>query len=73
VVVGRTIGIVGLVIFSVFACTYVYIRPSIFVVSQAFEAPKESYKISATWEEFINDCGGSVIVENNVHARNIFN
>lgn len=39
----------------------------------AFEAPKESFKITATWEEFLSDCGGEIIVENNVHARNTFN
>ena len=41
--------------------------------SIAFEAPKESFKISATLEEFLGDCGGEIIVENNVHARTTFN
>lgn len=38
-----------------------------------FEAPKDSRVVDYTWEEFLQDCGGEVIVENNVHARNIFN
>ena len=47
--------------------------PSIFTPHSPFQAPKESKQISATWGEFLQDCGGEVIVENNVHARNIFN
>lgn len=38
-----------------------------------FEHPTESKVIDATWEEFLKDCGGEVVVENYVHARNIFN
>ena len=38
-----------------------------------FEAPRESRVILSTWEEFLGDCGGEIIVENNVHARNLFN
>ena len=38
-----------------------------------YETPKESKPISATWEDFLKDCGGEVVVENFVHARSIFN
>jgi hypothetical protein len=38
-----------------------------------YEVPKDSKEIQYTWETFLLDCGGQVIVENNVHARNIFN
>lgn len=62
-----------LVLFTILSIAYVYMRPSYFVANQAFEAPKESFKIPETWEDFIRDCGGEVIVENNVHARNVFN
>lgn len=62
-----------LIIFSVLSLYYVYMRPSYFTPMTPFEVPKESHVIAATWEEFLGDCGGSVIVENNVHARNLFN
>jgi hypothetical protein len=62
-----------LAIFSLFSLYYVYMCPSIFTPHTPFQAPKESKLISSTWEEFLKDCGGEVIVENNVHARNVFN
>ena len=62
-----------LILFTIFSLYYVYMRPSFFQPTTPFEAPKDSHKISASWEEFLQDCGGEVIVENNVHARNIFN
>jgi hypothetical protein len=40
---------------------------------QAYETPKDSKVVSFTWEDFLQDCGGEVIVENYVHARSIFN
>ena len=62
-----------LILFSAFSVYYVYMRPSYFTPLTPFEVPKESFVISASWEEFLQDCGGEVIVENNVHARNTFN
>jgi hypothetical protein len=38
-----------------------------------YEPPKESHRILTTWDEFLKDCGGEVIVENYVHARGVFN
>ena len=38
-----------------------------------YETPKDSKVIDTTWEEFLKDCGGEVIVENFVHARSVFN
>lgn len=38
-----------------------------------YESPKDSKEVDYTWQEFLQDCGGEVIVENTVHARNIFN
>ena len=52
---------------------YVYMRPSMFTPMTPFEAPRESRVILSTREEFLGDCGGEIIVENNVHARNLFN
>ena len=48
-------------------------RPSYFQPLTPYEVPLESKIVEYTWEEFLRDCGGEVIVENNVHARNIFN
>ena len=39
----------------------------------AYETPKDSKEIFVTWDEFLKDCGGEIIVENYVHAKNIFN
>lgn len=52
---------------------YVYMRPSFATHLTPYEVPKDSKEIPYSWEEFLSDCGGEVIVENNVHARNIFN
>lgn len=38
-----------------------------------YHTPTESKLITIRWEEFLQDCGGEVIVENFVHARSIFN
>jgi hypothetical protein len=73
VVISRGYALIVLIIFSIFSLYYVYMRPSIFTPSTPFEAPKDSSRISATWEDFLRDCGGEVVVENNVHARNVFN
>jgi len=73
VVISRGYAMLVLAIFSIFSLYYVYMRPSIFTPVTPFEAPKESKVISTTWEEFLQDCGGEVVVENNVHARNLFN
>lgn len=62
-----------LAILSALAILYVYMRPSFFQPLTPFEEPKESKVIYNTWEDFLKDCGGEVVVENNVHARNIFN
>ena len=48
-------------------------RPSFFTPTTAFEAPVESFQIENTWEEFLADCGGEIVVENYVHAWNTFN
>lgn len=48
-------------------------RPSYFAPLHPYEKPVESKTIAATWNEFLGDCGGEVIVENYVHARKIFN
>lgn len=39
----------------------------------AYETPKESKVVGFTWEEFLKDCGGEIIVENYVHAKSVFN
>jgi hypothetical protein len=62
-----------LLLFTIISVFYVYMRPSYFQPLSPYEVPKESKVIDYTWEDFLKDCGGDVIVENNVHARNIFN
>jgi hypothetical protein len=73
VVISRGYALAVLIIFTILSLYYVYLRPGFFTPMTPFEAPKESHVIDSTWEEFLGDCGGTVVVENNVHARNIFN
>lgn len=72
-VISRGYAVCVLVIFTALSMYYVYLRPSYSTHLTPYEVPKESKPIPYSWEEFLNDCGGTVIVENNVHARNIFN
>ena len=62
-----------LAVFTVLSLYYVYMRPSYFTPISPYEMPAESKLISTSWEEFLQDCGGEVIVENYVHARSVFN
>lgn len=48
-------------------------RPSIFTPIGPYQHPTESKEIAATWEQFLEDCGGEIVVENYVHARSVFN
>jgi hypothetical protein len=48
-------------------------RPSYFSHISPYETPKDSKEVSYSWEQFLQDCGGEVIIENNVHARTVFN
>ena len=73
IVIARCYAIVALLCFSVFAVYYVSIRPSVFQHIHAYETPKESKEISLTWDDFLKDCGGEIIVENYVHAKTVFN
>lgn len=40
-------------LFTLLSLYYVYMRPTYFVPTTPFEPPKESHKITATWEEFL--------------------
>lgn len=72
--VSRGYAMVGLVLFSILSLAYVYYRPAYLPTNMTpYKAPTESLKIRTTWEEFLKDCGGEVIVENFVHARSVFN
>eukprot|EP00349_Pseudokeronopsis_sp_Brazil_P007388 CAMPEP_0202962660 /NCGR_PEP_ID=MMETSP1396-20130829/6761_1 /ASSEMBLY_ACC=CAM_ASM_000872 /TAXON_ID= /ORGANISM="Pseudokeronopsis sp., Strain Brazil" /LENGTH=182 /DNA_ID=CAMNT_0049683391 /DNA_START=435 /DNA_END=983 /DNA_ORIENTATION=+ len=62
-----------LVLFFAISCYYVYMRPSMFENLTPYTPPTESKRISTTWEEFLKDCGGEVIVDNSVYARGVFN
>eukprot|EP00347_Sterkiella_histriomuscorum_P017670 403348446 len=73
VVMARGYALGVLLLFTLFSVYYVYMRPGFSTPLHPYEVPKESKEISYTWEDFLQDCGGTVIVENNVHARNIFN
>jgi hypothetical protein len=72
-VISRGYAVAILVLFTLFSMYYVYMRPTYSTHLSPYETPKESRPIHYSWEDFLSDCGGAVIVENNVHARNVFN
>jgi hypothetical protein len=66
--------VVAVAAFGVFALFYVvYLRPFTSDSISPYKVPEESKMLQATWNEFIADCGGEVIVENYVRARSTFN
>jgi hypothetical protein len=74
VVVSRGYAICLLVVFSFLCLLYVYLKPfELNGYHGVYETPKDSKVVDYTWQEYLQDCGGEVIVENTVHARNIFN
>ncbi len=62
-----------LALIVVLSASYVYYRPYKVESISPFNVPETSTLIQATWEDFIKDCGGEVIVENYVRARSLFN
>jgi hypothetical protein len=69
----RVYALTILIVFTILSFYYVYSRPTYFTPLTPFEHPTESRVIDTTWEEFLQDCGGEVVVENYVHARASFN
>jgi hypothetical protein len=62
-------------ILIILCIAYVVVRPSFasnFII-MPYDKPQPTRIINATWTEFLQDCGGAVIVENYVHARSEFN
>jgi len=65
--------IIGILSFAG-SCFYVYMRPGFDLQSNPlFHHNIESKVIDATWEDFLNECGGTAILENQVHAKMLFN
>ncbi len=48
-------------------------KPSFFDIKSPYKVPESSLFMQATWQEYLEDCGGEVIVENFIHARSVFN
>lgn len=69
----RLYAIIGLSLITGLSLYYVYLRPSYFEPISPYHVPETSVEISTTWDEFLKDCGGSIIVENYIHARSVFN
>ena len=70
----RIYAIIVAVIFAVLSGYYVYLRPN-FVMH---EAPLthhniESKRISTSWKDYLEDCGGEKIIENSVHTKILWN
>lgn len=74
IVTSRIYAIIAILLFSIFCCGYVYMRPS-WDLNQnpLFHHNIESKKIDATWKDYLVDCGGSAVIENQVHAKMRFN
>jgi hypothetical protein len=53
---------------------YSYIKPSFLLSDQSpYHVPKTSKHLNSTWEDYLADFNGDVIVENFVHSRSVFN
>jgi hypothetical protein len=72
-VIARMYGILGLISMALISSGYVYYRPYSSLITGAYSVPEETKLISATWIDFLADCGGELIVENYVRARSLFN
>ena len=73
----RVYAIILIIIFVGASLAYALYSPSFFFTSPFIKLPyaanTDSHLISNTWQEFLADCGGEVVVENYVHARSLFN
>ncbi len=68
VVISRLIAMIIFCSILAVCAYYLYIRP----FGTNFEPVKEGTEIKGTWTEYITDCGGETIVENQVHAKMLF-
>ncbi|TNV76792.1 hypothetical protein FGO68_gene5664 [Halteria grandinella] len=74
VVMARLYAIILLSIIAIACLAYAWKGPAL-MSSQPlnYDKPLPTHLINATWDEFLDDCGGKVIVENYIHARAVFN
>ena len=74
IVTSRIYAIIAFVLFAIGSGYYIYCRPTWDLNSNPlFHHNIESKVISTSWPDFLNDCGGSAIIENQVHAKMQFN
>jgi len=74
VVTTRIYAIIGITIFALGCGGYIYMRPSWDLnTNPLFHHNLESHEINSSWENYLKDCGGSSVVENQVHAKMQFN
>lgn len=71
----RLYAIIIAIIFAALSGFYVYSRPTYMMMH---ESPLthhniESNKISASWTDYLQDCGGEKIIENSVHTKILWN
>ena len=73
-VISRGYAMCILFLFTLLSVYYVYMRPGFQAsFTHPYEVPLNSKEVSYSWTEFLGDCGGAVVVDNSVHARNLFN
>jgi len=74
IVTTRIYAIIGLILMTIGCGGYIYMRPSWDLnTNPLFHHNLESHPISANWENYLKDCGGSSVIENQVHAKMQFN
>ena len=76
IVTARLYAVIAALLFTVVCCGYVYARPSYDM--GASDSPlthhnAERTRISATWTDYLADCGGESVIENSVHTRITWN
>ena len=66
--------IIGIILSCIGCCFYVYMRPGYDLNSNPLYHHNIEHKdINASWEDFLKDCGGAAVIENQVHAKMQFN
>ena len=75
IVTARLYAVVAAFLFTIACFGYVYARPNYDLVS---DSPRthhnvERTRISATWTDYLADCGGENVIENSVHTRITWN
>ena len=74
VIIARIWAILAAIFLLSAGCFYVYMRPSVDLNrGPLYHHNEESFDLTTSWPEFLEDCGGEQVIENFVHTKLVFN